>query len=380
MNDPTNPASQSEPPAAGDPPTTDATSAPQDDATGAAAPSPPPANDAATDAPSPPSPEDLPPPSFGKQMAQLVVVPALIVAGAIIPLLLYALVGGGGSSLEDLVLRIAQDSGAGKLAFGIRDPRYQERCRAAAELANRLKTIDDDEQRAWLNDRLKDILAKRVGPDEQELKHYLLLTLGMIGSEGGFEILQDRLQESTKPLVIAGAIGGVAVWPDRDRARLAIPDMLAHLKSSDPRLVLQAAATLGRLAEPGDQAVIDAVRDVLDRPGGDFFHARLNAAIALAILGDDLGSQVVADRFLDRQGLEAMLKQQEAFANNPRGLATAQERVLIDTLASAQQMPNDIIWQRVKTLSENDPSVKVQKAALMLLSERKKAQAKNANP
>jgi hypothetical protein len=64
----------------------------------------------------------------------------------------------------------------------------------------------------------------------------------------------------------------------------------------------------------------------------------------------------------------------EAEADAPRPVSepgmprVAQDRVILSTLASAERMNSAIVWNKIRTIADDDPSLSVRKAAIELMA------------
>jgi hypothetical protein len=327
----------------------------------------PPTGDAApaTDAALPP------PPSFGLQVAQLVIIPLVIVAVAVGVSMLFGKLASVEESTANLVQKLEQSSGSGRMVAGVQDPRYKDRWLAAFNIAARIPQITKESERASLSDDLVRILDHNVGDDEGLLQLYLLPAIGQLGQPGGLDAVRGKLAASD-PRVQQGAIRGILSWPSRDEARLALPALVEVLKSNEPAVQLEAAAAVGALATPDEAYAIAGLHDLMDRTLTQSQEAHWNAAVALACLGDDRGSKYVADVLLSRDTLAKITLEAEADAPRPvsePGMPrVAQDRVILSTLASAERMNSAIVWNKIRTIADDDPSLSVRKAAIELMA------------
>jgi HEAT repeat protein len=337
-----------------------------------------PESDAPPDAVTP-----LEPPTFGRQMAQLVVIPAVITIACIAVALLFGVIAGRAESLDDLMATLGQSSGAGKMAGGINDPRYQQRCRAAVAIAQLVEAgkVDKDKYPALSRD-LVTILQTGLSPDEPELTSAVLSIIGPLGQPEALDAVRKRF-ESAQPMVRLFAVRAMLSWPDRDVAAQSVPAMRSLLTDADPRVRAVAAAALGVLAKADDQATLDALHQAMTSTDLALRDSRWNAAVALARLGDEQGSRFVAAVLLDRKALadqpafdEAPEGQQGSPANwqQQRMSLSQQERLILATLASASDMTHPDVWTKIEQMAETDPSLAVKKRAQQLLRDHQQGQ------
>lgn len=322
--------------------------------------SPAPAGDAAK-----PGDAPLPPPSFGRQMAQLIIIPGIIVAVAVGVALLFSNLGAP-QSLDNEFLRLEQSSGGGRMALGLQDPRYQERCRAAANIATRLPEIKTDEEREKMSKRLIGILANNVTPEEDQLQVYLLLAIGMLGRDEALPVIVER---STSPHdnVREAVVNAIVRWPNGEKAREALPRVREMVADNSPATGATAAFTVGFLSKRGDETSIAALRGAMGNTETKYREVQWNAAIALARLGDEAGARYVADALLDRKALSQLPSGEEGASlaiNMPQAM---QDRVLLRSLGSVEAIDSPLVWAKVREIAKSDPSKGIQKVAKELV-------------
>ncbi len=316
-----------------------------------------------------------PPPGFGKQLAQLIIIPAVIVILCIGMAVLFGKLAGGRDSIDNNLARLEQDSGGGRMAMGLQDPRYKERGLAAYNLATQIPAVKDPAERKRISDRLIVILREHVGPSERELHVYLLTAVGQLGQEGGLEAILPWLS-AADAVSRQGAIRGVLSWPDAAQARRVRASLLPLLKD-DPAIAAEAAAALGELGkndgvEASNGDVIAALRQAMNVVTTEQREVQWNAAVALARLGDEQGSAYVGDVLLNPEAL-AKLPQATSGPAAERSMTIAtQDRLMLSVLASAGDMTDGKVWAKIKSIAdgEGDYRLGVRKAALELLNAR----------
>ncbi len=308
------------------------------------------------------------PVGFGRQMAQLVVIPAAIAVGCVVVVLMFAYLTGRPDSVETQLLQLRQTSGLGRLPMGLQDPRYKDRGRAAASLAQSIRTIDDPRQRATLSMSLADILANDIGPQEHLLRAYVLLALAQLGQAESVGPIVEHLSHADAT-VSAAAVQALLQHPDREAARQGVEALRALLARQEARVRSLAAAALGALARDDDQATKSALRDAISGTGMDYRESRWNATVALARLGDADAAHGVAALLLNRESLAAMPV--ETDRGEGRMLSVDdQTRLLLAVLAAAPMIDETSVWQRVEQLAADDPDVAVRRRARQLLEQR----------
>jgi len=316
-----------------------------------------------------------PPPGEGRQVIQLVLIPAMITIVCIGIAVLFSALAGRQDSIDDQLMRLRQSSGGGKIGMGIHDPRYQERCRAAANIATRLPGIADETERQRISDELVDILRNTVSSEEHELQTYILVAVGQLGRAQGIAVIREKLQ-SDRAQIVQGAVGALGAVPDRDAARGAYPELLPLLAHGDADVRAMASATVAAFVEPSDEEAIAALRGAMQITGSEFLDAYLNAAVGLARVGDRRGSAVVAMRLLDREAATELLRDQFGTDVPPQLLRARADQLMLRTLASAPNMTDEAIWDKIAVIADSDPSMEIRSAARQLLEGRKSSQPK----
>ncbi|MCC6581644.1 MAG: HEAT repeat domain-containing protein [Phycisphaeraceae bacterium] len=332
-------------------------------------------SDGATPSPGSHADQPLPPPpNFGRQVMQLVVIPAAIVVVCITLAFLFGKLAGSQSSVETYLLKLKQSSGAGKLAFGLQDPRYKDRGLAAYNIATMIPRIKDPLQRQHLGDELVQIMKRNVEAQEDMIQAYLLLALGQLGQEGGLAPILEGFQ-SPQEKVRQAAVGGVLMWPDRARVKAAVPALRKALEDASPTVSAQAAAALGAIAEVEDAQTLAALRQAMTATGLERREIVWNAAVALARLDDALGVQFVVEVLLDRQALARESAVNDQGASEAALSDTAQDRIMLRTLEASAYMLDLKVWDKINDLASRDRSRVVRDAARELLRRRDAASA-----
>ena len=307
------------------------------------------------------------PPSLPRQMAQLIVIPALIVVVCVAMVVAFGLIGAAPDKIEDQLAKLRSSGGHRKMPLGMQSPRYQERMRAAVNVAQMIPSIEDAKKRQEVSDELVDILYNYVGEDEEVLQYFLLIAIGQLGREGGFEPILVYL-ESTATRVVEGAIGAVTSWPDPKTARQALSLLVQALQHPSAMVRMKAAAALGQLAQPNDANVVKALHEAMILLGADTREASWNAAVALARLGDERGSQLVGGLLLDRQQLAKLPPAEPRHADQAGLSLVDQDRIIRSTLLAAGPMPHRIVRDKIQQIADNDPNMALQTMAKNILN------------
>ncbi|MCH7870592.1 MAG: HEAT repeat domain-containing protein [Planctomycetes bacterium] len=237
-------------------------------------------------------------------MTRLFAVPALIVGVVITCALLVTLAfgwiaAGQEESIEDLITRVT--SGTGDKAFGVLLlPKDKELWQAALELARRLKQPEKEISAEKLPQIASQLRAGVSGivemqrpysPATRKRMHLLAVALGRLKQPSAIDQFESMLTDDDAA-VRKAAVSGMAelgsIPEMRERASSLIPVL-----NDDPvaEIRLIAATALGQIADPGDQAVIDALRTQLV----DEDEVRWNVALALVRLGNESGKVDILD-------------------------------------------------------------------------------------
>ncbi len=294
---------------------------------------------------------------MGGSWPQLIIIPALIVLAAVGVALLFGHLAGASDNIESQLEQLRSA------------PLYKDRGLAASNIANMIPTIKEPEKRSQLSSELIEILNQKTEPDEDPLQRFLLQAIGRLGQAGGLDAIFKRL-DAPRPIIRMGAVLGVMSWPDLEQARAAVPQLIQRLGDQDPDVAAVAAAALEKLGRSGDPGLLPALRAAMTGAGNGFRELTWNAAVTLACLGDPQGSKMVAEVLLDREAL-AKLPADEAGPGAAQGMPPAmQDQVILSVLEAAPTMTNPSVWDKIKSLAEQDPNRVIQKAARELLLDR----------
>ncbi|MCE9589112.1 MAG: hypothetical protein K8S99_01145 [Planctomycetes bacterium] len=346
----------------------------------------------ASDAPGTPAAPPVPPPPtpFGRQMAQLVIIPAVIVIIAVGIAVLFGVLAGAPDSIENHLMRLKQTSGAGRMAFNVQDPRYKDRCYAAANIAQMLPTITAPAARADLSRQLVEVLKTSVGEQEYELQSFLLLAVGELGQPDAQGTILKYAQSPSGMVRMAvpramsawsDAGRTPTQWPNRAAARqAAMPVLVKLVQDREPSVAAEAARVIGVLCEAGDPVALTALREGLTRMGQGGRVVQWNAAIALARLGEEDGGRVVAEVLLNREAL-AKLPSSDLGGETRQSMDSAdQDHVILQTLASVpgsesvagdarvDGMKSELVWNRIRLIADSDKNLAIRNAAVSLVN------------
>jgi len=278
--------------------------------------------------PSEPEPEQ----GFIRELGQFFVIPSLIVLLCVGVFVMFGLISSESKGVRDFLQEI-------------RTSRGNDRWQAAFEMSRAIA-----QQPALRGDeRLVREIADAIrseGRDDPKVRKYLVIALEKLGSVSAGPILVESLSDSDPEVRMQaaralGAIEGVTG---------AVEPLGALSTDEDASVRKVAVFALGRTHDP---AAVTPLRPRLDDPVED---VRWNAALALAVLGDASGRSVI-EQMLDRSHLDAI----EGITEEQKVLA------LINGVQAVYLLKDTTLAEKVRTLSREDPSLKVREIAIRAL-------------
>lgn len=328
------------------------------------------------------------PPSV-KLIVRLFVIPLIIVALAVGIMFLISLMAGGTPTIEEALERLKRPGGS-RTADLLVGPASKQRYMDAKTLVDQMKAGMTEADRVKLADGLIDVLKNHTREGEGDIRHFLLLALGRTWQRNPSQPPMDSAAASASRRRVLEVLSTYA--NDKDvaarkaallatvylagypEARDAIPLLVSKLSDGGEDLdVRMAAATaLGPLAGPSDAHVIEALQSAMRT--ADEYNAELewSAALSLAQLGQtDVAPTIL--KLLSRDELSQLkYHDRETDSQNPtfRGLSDLeQQRILINTMIGARNLPSPEVQQQLRKLAESDPSPRVRAAGRELLAE-----------
>ena len=154
------------------------------------------------------------------------------------------------------------------------------------------------------------------------------------------EIANDLVQSQMNTLIALGSIGDNA----------AVPGVLEQVKNRDSYVRNIAVYVSGVL---GDQRAVEVVRPLLNDSKEDI---RLNAALALAQLGDTEGAELLM-KVLDRAYVDSL----------PDFIPDQRTALMVNAVKTLAKLKYETAFEKIRVLSENDPAPAVRSAALEAL-------------
>ena len=335
---------------------------------------PPPMPDDESDLSSSSPPIDQPArPPLARQVLQLVLIPALIVLAAVA--VAYPIIR---------MVRVDATAESHLTALGRSGGLENDKWRAIHALSAHVESLRDPRSKAQLSEQLIAVLRGSQPGKDGKLHQGIILLIARLQQPDGLEVIRSY-RESQHVKVRQAVAMALLRWQDRQAARAAIGDLVRLAADQDVQVKGFAAKALGSLAGPADPGVVDALVKLLDSDAADDREASWDAAVALARMGDDRASGIVADLLLDRRALEQLPADTPA-ASGGGSLTRAtigpskQTMILLATLSAADRMTDPRVWDKINRLADSDSNVAVRTAAAQMLLQRRqleKAQTRN---
>jgi HEAT repeat protein len=182
--------------------------------------------------------------------------------------------------------------------------------------------------------------------DDPRIRQYLALAMGRMGNIEFAKTLQAAVKED-KIENWPALIYALGMIKDSSSINVLVP-LVEH---TDARIRSLSVVSLGNLGTP--QAVKTLQKALWDREP----NVQWGAALSLAQLQDDSGKEILL-KLLDRNYLSQFPEVDPEEKNN----------LILTTIQTVSVLKDPEIAERIKNLSETDPSMKVRSAALKFLS------------
>lgn len=325
------------------------------------------------------------PPSV-KLIVRLFLIPLLIAAAVVGIMIPIGRMAGGSASFEQAMTRLKNPGG--EKTLGLVGPGSKQRYMDAKALVDHMKAGMSEPERIKIASELIDLLEKYTRPEEGEVQHFVMLALGRVWQidprqgemnapqsiESRQQVVRVLMEHFDAPQVAArkAAILALGFWHGRDEARAAIPPLIGKLENGkeDTDVRMAAAVTLGSIARPSDQNVIDALERAASQSSAEEAEIGWNASLALARLHQpDAADRLM--KLLQRSELSKLkVYDRETDPQNPtfRPLTELeQERFLINTMEAARDLDSSQVHAQLEKIRQSDPSTRVRAAAAEIL-------------
>lgn len=247
------------------------------------------------------------------------------------------------------------------------------------ELAAAMKLGITPRQRIDLSSRLVEMIERpRRGQPDAAL---LLLSLGRIwqaAPDNATDVAAARRRamhtllgqfSSSEISNRKAAVLAFAFWKGNPETPAVCPRLVATLSDGreDLDVRIAAAVTLGGIGTTSDATVIAVLEELLTETDARLAELAWNAALSLARLGRPSATGTLL-RLLDRRELSQLtIYDRESNPRNPqpRKLTDYEiERFLINAIEAASLLPDSGVRERIRELSQSDPSARVRTAAV----------------
>ena len=336
----------------------------------------------------PASGESLGEPPSVKLVVRLFVIPLVIVALAVGIMFLISLMAGGTPTMEEALERLKRPGG-NRTADLLVGPASKQRYMDAKTLVDQMKAGMGESERIRLADGLADVLKNHTRDGEGDIRHFLLLALGRAWQRDPSQPPMDSPAAAAsrrRVLEVLSAYANDADLAARKAALLAtvylaghpegreaIPLLVAKLSDGgeDLDVRLAAATALGPLASPSDAHVVEALQAAMRSAGERDAELEWSAALSLAQLGQTDVTPTIL-KLLSREELSQLkYYDRETDPRNPafRPLSDLeQQRILINTMIGARNLPSPEVQEQLRRLTESDPSPRVRAAGREILA------------
>jgi hypothetical protein len=332
--------------------------------------------------------EPIEPPSV-KLIVRLFVIPLVIVAIAVGVMFLIGLLAGGEPSMQDALARLRSPGGE-RTADYLVGPASKQRYLDAKTLVDQMKTPQgmSEADRITLTNQLIDIVDNHTHPEEGEVQHFVLLALGRTWQKNPSQPpLNSPLAIDSRQKVVAtllkyadapqlatrkAAVLATVYLAGYDEANLALPKLIEKLsdEKEDVDVRIAAATVLGPLADSSNHAVIDALHSAMRDTDARDVELVWSAALSLAQLNQSDVAETIL-KLLDREELSKFqYYDRESDPRNPsfRSLSDQeQQRILINTMIGAKKLDVPAVQEKLKQLTQSDPSPRVRAAGMEIL-------------
>lgn len=312
-----------------------------------------------------------------KLLIRLILLPLLIVLGIVAVWIPIARVTGAPASIEQEIARLKSPTSSAR-------QRQMSALGVAEHLRAGLSRGMSETERVRLSGMLAEIVERHSPPDDGAVRTVLLQGIGRVWQvTPGQEPMDSPEAVAARKRALAvlnkdaeaadidtrkASILALLWWRGRAEVREAIPTLLVKLADTreDLDVRISAAVTLGNIATGADTPVVEAL--LAARADAEAANAELvwNASLALARLGR-LDARPTLLMLLDRAELAKLRvydRERNPSQPAPRPLTDAeQQRFLINAMEAVRGLNDAELKERLRVLSESDPSPRVRAAA-----------------
>jgi len=279
-----------------------------------------------------PAVEAEPEQGFIRELAQFFIIPSLIVLLCVAVFVMFGLISTESRGARDFLQQVRTSGGS-------------DRWQAAFELSRAISA----QPKLKVDDKLVSEIAQVIrgeGRDDPKVRKYLVIALENLGNAAAGPVLLESLADDDAEVRLCAARALSVI----DKVPGSVAPLAGLLSDDDPAIRKMAVFALGRT---GDQAAVAVLQPKLEDPVED---VRWNSALALAVLGNGSGVEVIA-QMLDRSHLDAV-----------EGITEEQkESALVNGVQAVYLLRDAGLVAKVRELSRNDPSLKVRGIALKAL-------------
>jgi len=294
------------------------------------------------------------------------------------------LLAGREPSFDEAINRLRSPGGQ-RTADYLVGPGAKQRYLDAKTLTDKMKQGMSSAERVKLADELIDLLNNHVQPDEGEVQHFLLLALGRVW-QGSTDVSPEAVASRERVIAALKQFASAPNVATRKAAVLATVYLAGEPESKQllPLLIekvndekedidvrIAAATALGPLASPDDKNVIDALERATRDTNPEDLELVWSASLSLAQLNQSDVAETIL-KLLSRDELsKTRYFDRETDPKNPafRTLSEQeQQRILINTMLGAHKLQVPAVQEKLKELTEHDPSPRVKAAGMQILS------------
>ena len=266
---------------------------------------------------------------FMRELSQFLIVPSLVVLLCVAIFVMFGLL-------------TSEDKTAREFLQEVRSGQGNDRWQAAFELSRLIAQQPDLGRDETLTGEIVAVIENE-GAHDPLIRKYLIIALENLGNPGAAPTILKLLGDADPDVRLQAARAASTL----EGVEEAVEPLAALLQEEDPAMRKVATYALGQTK---DEAAIEHLLPRLEDPSED---VRWNAAVALAVLGDASGRDVIA-QMLDRGHLDAI-----------EGISESQKvNALINGVQAVYLLRDREMLERIRDLSREDPSLNVRQIAM----------------